>query len=67
MAATHRVPKQWPLTRSETINSFENWKQNIMYALKLDPAFLISSWKAPDGKNVARRSHTEDLPMIQSR
>ena len=39
MAATHRAPKQWQLTRSETINSFENWKQNLTYTLKLDLAF----------------------------
>ena len=39
MAATHRAPKQWALTRRETINSFENWRQNIIYTLSLDCEF----------------------------
>ena len=40
MAATHRAPKQWPLSKRETINSFENWRQNITYTLQLDQHFL---------------------------
>ena len=39
MANTHRAPKQWCLSKSETINSFENWRQNIVYTLSLDPNF----------------------------
>ena len=34
--ATPRAPKQWQLTKDETINSFENWKQNSVYILSLD-------------------------------
>ena len=34
-----RAPKQWPLTKTETITSFENWKQNLEYTLSLDPIF----------------------------
>lgn len=37
--ATPRAPKQWRLTTDETINSFENWKQNLMYILSLDNNF----------------------------
>ena len=36
MATTHRAPKQWSLL---TINSFENWKQNLTYTLSLDSNF----------------------------
>jgi len=39
MASTHRAPKQWCLTKHETINSFENWKQNLIYTLSLDSNF----------------------------
>ena len=35
----NRAPKQWCLTKSETVNSFENWKQNLLYTLSLDPNF----------------------------
>ena len=30
MANTHRAPKQWCLTKIETVNSFENWRQRTM-------------------------------------
>lgn len=39
MAATHRAPKQWCLNKIETVNSFENWKQNLIYTLSLDKGF----------------------------
>ena len=39
MAAKHRAPKQWALTRRETVTSFENWRQNLVYTLSLDPDF----------------------------
>ncbi|XP_067660624.1 uncharacterized protein [Haliotis asinina] len=39
MAQTHRAPKQWILTKNETINSFEGWKQNLLYTLSTDAAF----------------------------
>ena len=39
MASMQRAPKQWCLTKSETISSFESWKQNLIYILSLDPNF----------------------------
>ena len=39
MAATSRAPKQWSLKTRETLNSFENWKHNLIYTLSLDPNF----------------------------
>ncbi len=40
MANTHRAPKQWCLTKVETVNSFENWRQNLVYTLSLDTEFV---------------------------
>ena len=37
--STHRAPKQWVLTRSETITSFESGRQNLKYCLSLDANF----------------------------
>ena len=37
--STLRAPKQWSLTKNETITSFESWRQNLTYSLSLDPGF----------------------------
>ena len=37
--ATIRAPKQWSLTKTETITSFESWRQNLQYTLALDQNF----------------------------
>lgn len=37
--ATHQAPKQWSLSKNETVTSFENWKHNLVYTLSLDPNF----------------------------
>ena len=34
-----RAPKQWSLTKHETITSFEAWRQNLQYTLSLDRNF----------------------------
>ena len=39
MTSNHRAPKQWYLSKVETISSFENWKQNLLYILSLDKNF----------------------------
>ena len=38
-SSTNRAPKQWQLTKTETINSFNNWKENLIYTLSLDKNF----------------------------
>ena len=38
MAST-RGPKQWSLAKSETITSFESWRQNLLFTLSMDPNF----------------------------
>ena len=37
--ASHRAPKQWCLTKQETVNTFENWRHNVLYILSLDNNF----------------------------
>lgn len=37
--ATARAPKQWSLTKQETITTFEAWRQNLQYILSLDKNF----------------------------
>ena len=37
--ASNRAPKQWSLSKDETITSFEAWRQNLLYILSLDPNF----------------------------
>ena len=37
--ASSKAPKQQALTTTETINSVEIWKQNLMYILSLDNNF----------------------------
>ena len=54
----HRAPKQWCLSKSETINSFKNWRQNLLYTLSLDRNF------APflaEGITWGKRTRTEPL------
>ena len=66
--ATSRAPKQWCLTKIETVGSFENWKENLKYVLSLDPnfaPFLISgtTW-AKKTRNNATRGFTDDPQSI---
>ena len=37
--SSSKAPKQWSLTKSETVNCFESWKQNLNYILSLDNNF----------------------------
>lgn len=37
--AANRAPKQWTLSKTETLNSFTNWKENLVYILSLDKNF----------------------------
>ncbi|KAK2550541.1 hypothetical protein P5673_028741 [Acropora cervicornis] len=36
---SNRAPKQWSLTKNETITTFEAWRQNLQYSLSLDANF----------------------------
>ena len=57
--ASHRAPKQWALTKIETINSFETWRQNLIYILSLDTKFApflldTSCWDKKSKSNPLR-------------
>jgi hypothetical protein len=39
MASSSKAPKQWCLTKHESINTYESWKQNLIYVLSLDKHF----------------------------
>ena len=34
-----RAPRQWSLTKEESVNSFESWRQNLLYIFSLDHNF----------------------------
>ena len=61
--ATPRAPRQWCLKPSETLTSFENWRQNLQYILALDPNFATFlsdgvTWKKKD-KSTPHRGFTD--------
>ena len=67
-----RAPKQWVLTRDETVNSFENWRQNLLYILSLDnnfTPFLADgfSWDKKTAANPTRGlvDDTQPIPEAQ--
>ena len=69
-----RAPKQWLLTKQETITSFEAWRQNIQYTLSSDPnvlTFLLEdkTWlrktKAAPLRGLA--NDDEDVPQARRR
>ena len=37
--ASGKAPKQWTLSKEETLNSYDNWKENLLYTLSLDKNF----------------------------
>ena len=62
--ATQGAPKQWLLTKSETITSFESWRQNLLYTLSLDANFAPFlaegvTWKKKSTAD-AKRGLTDD-------
>ena len=66
MAAAPRAPKQWQLTKNETITSYESWRQNLVYILSLDKnfvPFLEATWQKQTAAN-PRRGLTNDGTSI---
>ena len=66
---TARAPKQWALTRHETITSFESWRQNLEYTLSLDSSFSPYlqpgvTWKKKTRENPLRgfEDDEDDVP-----
>ena len=68
--ASPRAPKQWLLTKVETVNYFKSWRQNLQYMLSLDPnfaPFLVSgaTWEKKTKSN-ATRGLVDDTAPIQT-
>ena len=66
-----RAPKQWQLTRNETLNSITNWKENLVFTLSLDPAcspFLVDgySWQKKTAAN-PNRGFTDDPTAVKKK
>ena len=66
--SSNRAPKQWCLSKNETLTSFENWKQNLLYTLSLDANFAPflgkgSSWLKKTRANPLR-GYTDDGESI---
>ena len=62
MAATPRSRKQWCLTMTEIVTSFENWRQNLLYTLSLDAQFAPflldgATWSKKTKKSPDSRLH----------
>ena len=72
MASNTRAPKQWQLSKNETLNSFTNWKENLLYTLSLDPnfsPFLVDgfSWLKKSATTPTRglTNDGESVPVAQ--
>ena len=69
-----RAPKQWSLTKQETITSFEAWRQNLQYILSLDrnfAGFLADgvTWlkKSPGSPRRGFQDDPETVPQASRR
>ena len=71
MAQSHRAPKQWCLSKHESINSYERWQRNQIYTLSQDPnfaGFLIPSAKwEKKGRNNPKRGYSDDTTGDQDK
>ena len=71
MASIQRAPKQWYLQPIETVNTFENCRQNFKYTLALHPnfaPFLIkgAEWKKLDKRFPLRGFIDDTEPMPEN-
>ena len=71
---SNRAPKQWSLTKNETITTFEAWRQNLQYSLSLDANFApflanTFTWvkKSSTAPNRGLESDGDDVPTTRRR
>jgi hypothetical protein len=72
MASTARAPKQWCLSKNETVNSFENWRQNLQYTLSMDPNFISflvigTTWEKKTKASPLRGFVDDDDPVPEAK
>ena len=73
-AAAPRAPKQWCLSKNDTINSYESWRRNLLYTLSLDANFTPfvsegATWLKKTKATPQRgfRDDNTDVPVAQRR
>ena len=71
---SNRAPKQWSLTKNETITTFEAWRQNLQYSLSLDAYFApfladTFTWlkKSSTAPTRGLESDGDDVPTTRRR
>ena len=71
---SNRSPKQWSLTKNETITTFEAWRQNLQYFLSLDVNFAPFlahnfTWlkKSSTAPNIGLEPDGDDVPTTRRR
>ena len=67
-----RAPKQWVLTKHETITTYESWKQNLLYILSLDVNFAeflaaTAVWLPNSTANQNRGLHNDGDGVAENR
>lgn len=70
MASAPRAPKQWQLSKKETITSYESWSQNLIYILSLDKnfvPFLEATWQKKSSSNPHRGLTDDRAPIPEAR
>lgn len=71
MASITRAPKQWQPTTNESLNSFTNWKESLVYTLSLDPGFSPFladgvTWKKKSAANPTRGLNNDPRSILQT-
>ena len=66
--SAYKAPKQWKLGKIESLNSFENWKQNQVFNLSLCPNFAVflvdgATWERTSSSS-ATRGLTSDIAPV---
>ena len=71
---SNRAPKQWSLTKNETITTFEAWRKNLQYSLSLDvnfAPFLAENFtwlkKSSTAPNRGLEPDGDDVPTTRRR
>ena len=69
---TQRAPKQWQLSKKEALNSFRNWKENLIYTLSLDSNFSPflaegATWLKKSSTNPTRGFQDDPESVLASR
>jgi len=70
--AQNRAPKQWMLTKNETITTFESWRQNLLYVLSLDDNFGIfltadAAWEKKTNASPNRGFQADAAPIPEAK